>query len=604
MIRIYQNGKEISSVKGIDEIKDALLLLDAKNGERVEVVFDGENHILREPLVLDSEKDAKLADFRLTLRAKEGEEPMITSLSPIDMRLFDRVDEDTYVASLPKDENGKYPIFRTLYSGARRVPIAYGEESVHPFGFVNHYGGYPEDEYKEFGGGIYVEYDAAEKLASSPYAALTEMRMRIEWEFIVAHVTGVDLSNTVESEGKKYALVKIKEEHLWSMYRRTNPCIGIKDRPLSFGNNPVYLKENTYTYDYRTGKLYIRLAKGAKIEDTALSYATLQNLITLRALQGATIRGIAFTGVDSFYAVENGYHSGQANNEKSAGKLEHAAIYAASMTDFTVEDCYFHDVGCNGLLLKDRSERVRIFRNRFARVSMSALAVGNTTVEWENPINRSLGIWIEDNYFHTIAYEYPTALAVYVTQVDGLKISHNTMENTAYSAISVGWMIPNEKDSTNIKNAEISYNRIINSMDVLYDGAAIYVVGHNAMHDVEERFNFLFGNYCERNELSHGRNGYYLDGSSSNWEVYDNVSHGDMQPLFMQFNVPSQYNWHNRAYHIYATREISEKNTALDRDVLTYDCYVVHEGLEALYAQYPKAREIYENSGSRVHTRE
>jgi len=604
MIRIYQNGKEKNAIKKMSEIKAALLSLSPSDGADIEIVFDEENHILTEPLVLDAEHDNALASFRLTLRAAEGGKPMITSLSPIDMSLFEKVGEDVYAARLSADKDGKYPIFRTLYNGDRRVPIAYGEESVHPFGFVNHYGGYPDEEYKEYGGGLYVEYDFAKQLADSPFDALTEMMMRIEWEFIITHVTGVDLSDTVEHEGKTYAKVKILEDHLFSMFRRTNPCIGIKDRPLSFGNNPVYLKENTYTYDYRTGKLYIRLASGSSIEDASLSFATLENLITLKSFTGATIRGITFTGVDSFYAVENGYHSGQANNEKRAGKLEHAAVYCASMTDFTVEDCYFHDIGCNGLLLKDRSERVNILRNRFARISMAALAIGNTTVEWENPINQTLDVTIEDNYLNTIGYEYPAAVAIYLTQIDGLKLSHNTIENTAYSAISAGWMIPNEKDSTNIKNAVISYNRIINSMSVLYDGAAIYVVGHNAMHDVAERFNFLFGNYCERDEVCHGRNGYYLDGSSSNWEVYDNVSHGDYLPLFMQFNVPSQYNWHNRAYHIYATREISEKNIAPDRDVLTCDCYVVPEGLEALYAKYPKAREIYENSGSRVYTQE
>ena len=607
-VRLIQKDRKTVSLASIDALAPALLSLAEECEENAAVSvtaeLDGGLYSLSAPLVLDAEKNPALKNLRLTFSAAEGEKPMITSLSKIPSELFSNVGGGIYKANLPQCANGKFPIFRTLYNGDRRVPIAYGEESVHPFGFVNHYGGYKDDEYKEYNGGLYVEFGAAKQLADSPFDALTEMMMRIEWEFIIVHVTGVDLSDTVEHEGKTYAKVKILEDHLYSIFRRTNPCIGIKDRPLSFGNNPVYLKENTYTYDYRTGTLYIRLPSGARIEEADLSFAMLENLVTLKSLTGATMRGITFTGVDSFYAVENGYHSGQANNEKRAGKLEHAAVYCSSMTDFTVEDCYFHDIGCNGLLLKNRSERVYIRRNRFARISMAALAVGNTTVEWENPINQSLSITIEDNYLNTIGFEYPSAVAIYLTQVDGLKLSHNTIENTAYSAVSVGWMIENERDSTNIKNAEISYNRIINSMSVLYDGAAIYVVGHNAMHDVEERFNFLFGNYCERSEECHGRQGYYLDGSSSNWEVYDNVSHGDSLPLFMQFNVPSQYNWHNRAYHIYATKEISEKNIAPDRDVLTYDCYVVPEGLEALFAKYPKAREIYENSGSRAYTQE
>ena len=154
MITIYQNGQKKTTLEKIDDIKAALLALSSKDGKSVEVVFDGENHILTKPLVLDGEAEPALAELAIALRAKDGEKPMITSLSPVDMSLFERVEGNVYKATLPTLENGKHPIFRTLYKGDRRVPIAYGEESVHPFGFVNHYGGYPEDEYKEYKGGL------------------------------------------------------------------------------------------------------------------------------------------------------------------------------------------------------------------------------------------------------------------------------------------------------------------------------------------------------------------------------------------------------------------------------------------------------------------
>ena len=96
-----------------------------------------------------------------------------------------------------------------------------------------------------------------------------------------------------------------------------------------------------------------------------------------------------------------------------------------------------------------------------------------------------------------------------------------------------------------------------------------------------------------------GRQGYYLDGSSSNWEVHDNVSVGDSLPLFMQFNVPSQYNWHNRAWAIYATKPIDPKNHVEERDVLVGECYSA-QSKESLFEKYPRAKEIYEASGCRV----
>ena len=570
----------------------------------VSIFLDGQLHSLKTPLVLDAEKHPALSRLRITLAGEGGDNPSITSLISLDSRSFTHVGDNIYKCTLPKDENGKHPVFRTLYKGDRRVPLAASESSIHPFGFVNHYGGYPEDEYKEYGGGLYVPYEVAARLAAAKSIAATEMMMIIEWEFIIVHVMGVDLSDTVCHEEKLYAKVLIKEDHLYSMVRCTNPCIGIKNRAFYFANNAIYLTENTYAYDYRTGELFVRLADGERIEDVRFSYPALKNLLTLKSLTGMTIKGITFTGVDSFYVVENGYHSGQANNEKRAGKLTDAAVYTASLTDFTIKDCYFHDIGCNALVMKDRSEGVTIRDNRFARISMSAIAIGNTTVEWENPINRSLAIVIEDNYFQTIGYEYPSALAVYLTQVDGLLISHNTMDDCAYSAISVGWMMPEGRETTNIKNTEICFNRVTNYMGTLNDGAAYYVHGPNAPHNVEERFNSMHDNFCLRDSEKRGCHGYYLDGSSSNWEVFDNVTHGASLSLFMQYHVPSQYNWNNRAYAIYSTKPVTQENHAPDRNVHLGECYVDEGGLDALFESYPKAREIFENSGSRTYTKE
>lgn len=607
-IRVMQNGAVTASFENLDALKAELLSVAESTEDstvaNVEVVLDGGLYSLSCPLVLDAEEAPELKKLRITVSAAEGEKPLITSLLPIDKSLFEKVGEGVYKCTLPKDANGKYPVFRTLYNGASRVPLAKSEMGKHPFGFVNHYGGYPENEYMEFHGGLYVKYDMAKKLAEATEGGRTEMMMQVEWEFVIVHVTGVDLSDTIEHEGEKYAVVQIEETHLKSIYLSTNPCIGIKNRPFYFANHPVYLSENTYTYDYRTGELYYAVPKGKDIAELSLSYPTLENLITLKSLRGITFRGITFTGVDSFYAVENCYHSGQANVEKRAGKLQHAAVYTASMTDFTIDGCDFHDIGCNGLLMLDRNVRVSVINSRFTEIAMTALSIGNASVEWQNPINQNYEITVENNLISHIGYEYPAAVAVYIGEVDTLSLSHNTIEYTAYSGISCGWgwslvdYSPGEK--VNIRNADISYNRIEHTMDVLYDGAAIYVVGANCHRGYTRQINFMHHNFAARREDERGKHAYYLDGSSSNWEVYDNVAHAVDHAVFSQFNVPSQYTWHNYIHDIYATKEIPEKNNVPERDMRVWDCYIVPEGLNELFEKYPKAREIYEQSGCKL----
>ena len=110
----------------------------------------------------------------------------------------------------------------------------------------------------------------------------------------------------------------------------------------------------------------------------------------------------------------------------------------------------------------------------------------------------------------------------------------------------------------------------------------------------------MHDNFARRDEIVAGRHAYYLDGSSSNWEVYDNVTDGAYLPVFSQFNVRDQLTWHNYIHDIYSTKEIDEGNRVAERDMRLGECFVERAGLESLFKKYPKAREIYENSGRKL----
>lgn len=605
-VHILKNGESVLSLDAIDELENALISLANCVSEDavadVDVVFDGALYSLSHSLVLDAEKAPALKRIKISFRASDGEKPMITSLSPIDASLFTKVGEGVYKCTLPKDENGKYPVFRTLYNGASRMPLSRSATSIHPNGFVNHYAGRSEEECKDYKG-LYVEYDVAKRLADAKAVGSAELMMLIEWEFIIMRVTGVDLSETIEHEGKTYALITLDDHHMWMLIMWTNMCIGIKDRPLFIANHPAYITPNSYAYDYRTGELTVGVPEGKSIEDMELSFPVLENLITLRHLKNTSIEGITFTGIDSFYVCENGYHSRQANNEKRVGMLPHAAVYTSCMTDFAVRKCDFHDIGANGLLMKDRNVRITVESCCFRQIAMSALAVGTADLPWDDPMAQNFEITVTNNFFSHIGYEYPAAVAFYITLVDGLFLTHNTFEKTAYSAVSAGWgwslVDFSLGEGVNIRNAEIAYNRIEDCMEVLHDGAAIYVVGANCHKGYARQINFMHDNFAVRREEERAKHAYYLDGSSSNWEVYDNVTHGADLSVFSQFNVRDQYTWHNYIHDIYSTKQVPEGNCVPERDMRLGECFVVTEGLDKLFEKYPKSREIYENSGCR-----
>ncbi|MBE6656616.1 MAG: hypothetical protein E7609_07120 [Ruminococcaceae bacterium] len=234
---------------------------------------------------------------------------------------------------------------------------------------------------------------------------------------------------------------------------------------------------------------------------------------------------------------------------------------------------------------------------------MSAVAIGNAVNEWHDPKNRTFAAHIENNAFRRIAYEYPACPCIYIGQVDGLKILHNTIESCAYSGVSVGWnwdpVSYELGESINIRDAEIAYNYIYNYMDCLRDGGAIYVLGNNCNRlSCDRRFNHMHDNYAAISEAGTfgGKYGYYCDGSASNWEVSDSVIIGCSIPIFSQPH-PLALSYHNTFKNVYSTTPIHNSAHVPARDVVTENYVLAEEGEEQLLAEHPEARAIRDAAG-------
>jgi len=61
--------------------------------------------------------------------------------------------------------------------------------------------------------------------------------------------------------------------------------------------------------------------------------------------------------------------------------------------------------------------------------------------------------------------------------VNGLKITNNYINKTAYNGINLGWGWQNFKDSTTCKNNAVNANRLVNTLNRLHDSGAVYTLG-------------------------------------------------------------------------------------------------------------------------------
>ena len=569
---------------------------DAGRTDKMVVEIGQGYHYLSEPFVLSVEETPELANLELTLRAAYPNTATLTSWGRVMGDNFAPAEgmKDVYTYTFPKDENGKFPLFRDLFVNGTRITASKSPVWRNPVPFL------PEERDGTVKrAGLYAPIAIARQLAEGK-AGASEVMMYVVWEFVILHATGADLSNTREFGGETYALITFREGEMDYFCEKSARHLNVGSRETYFMNSPAFLTEpGTYAYDYYTGTLYVHLPKGTSPDRFAVEYPLLDTLISLDGLKNARIEGLNFIAAASPYVCENPMWIGQANNVRGLGRLKCAAILARNVRGLTVEGCRFEHLAVNGVQVYDHSVGVTVKNCIFRDVGMCGVSIGNPTWNWQEEKNRTFCARVENNYFNHIAYDAPAAPCIYIAQVDGLKLLHNTVEDCAYSAVSVGWnwnpVSWELGERVNIRNAELAYNYFRNYMQILKDGGAIYVLGSNCNRlTTADRFNRMHDNFAlldERN-LEYGKYGYYCDGSASNWDVYHNVVlNNEQMPIFSQPH-PTALSYHNHFTDIYSNTTPHVSTHVPPRDVVRENYVYDNITPEEYLAKYPEAEAI------------
>ena len=611
------------TAKTLDEAMMQILTAsqEASEESRLDIVVElnEKSYTLASPLVLSSEQNPKLAYINLTLNGDADLHPTVTSCKPITDEYIRVEGKPYFKCQLKKDKNGKYPRFHDLYFEGKRLKMAtsptwLNQEDLTPeergAGYIGADGGYfcSDDSVTIERRGLYAPIEFAKRVAKSESNA-TEMCMYVQWEHYTLRVTNVDLTDTKQFCGETFALIRFDERFVPFFVHGLHRANNTMNRITFFRNDIAFLTEkNTYVYDWNNGILYFIVESPEKLTDHKLMYPTAESLIEISGLSNVCIQNLTFTGVSSSYACDNGYYARLSNVERSLAKetlsrLRHAAIVTSYVRNFTVKNCEFNGIGCNAIQMCNRTVRADIYNNRFVDVAMSAVSIGNPTAMWEKNENQSYAISVVHNYFEHIAYDYPNAAVIFLGISDGSEIMHNTICGCAYSGIFGGWGWKNVEyelgEGVNIRDTEIAYNKISNFMELCRDGAAIYMTGANSTLSCQKRFNRIHDNFAFLTEDDNDtdKRGYYLDGASTNYDMYDNVVINCALPLFTQYHVPAQYTHHNTVRNIYSTTPIDPANHNPKNDVLLEGVVVETDGLETLFQKHPKAAQIANHAG-------
>ncbi len=352
-----------------------------------------------------------------------------------------------------------------------------------------------------------------------------------QWWYDILDISGVDYED-LDASGKNVACYLDPEEykmffvHAGYSMKGRNICI---KGSLSFVDS-----ENEFYYDEKAGKVYTYQPDG--VEGKSFSYPTCDHMFVLTEVKNVTFDSVTFTGVDDYYMSTHACCLSLSGVESLNGGYisDRSAMRLYSCFGLTLFNCEFRELGCKALHGSDKLENITIDSCTFERVGANAIYLGeggqeSVRVDTSHYVEN---ISLINNYVHQIGLEYHSATAIWINLAKDVKILYNTVDDCAYTAISVGYTFGDPTwtagDRFHVYNTEIAYNYITNFMTEIGDGGAIYTTGGNSHMEDTRYFNYLHDNYIVMSNLSgdglgHMICGIYFDGSSSNWLCYDNV---------------------------------------------------------------------------------
>ncbi|KAL3924220.1 MAG: hypothetical protein SGPRY_003982 [Prymnesium sp.] len=211
------------------------------------------------------------------------------------------------------------------------------------------------------------------------------------------------------------------------------------------------------------------------------------------------------------------------DHEEPAG-----AVRFSHSTWLAVQRCSFSHVGAAyALSIGGASQHIVVSESSFLDLSGGAIMIGN--VNEVRALTRDadkfdVGYLLRDNVMRGVAVEFRGAAAIFAGYVARTNILHNTIIDTGYTGISLGWGWGKHVNGPQTFAADnvVAYNRLIGVMSALNDGGCIYTLGPQPRSKVE-------GNYCSADRAS-VVGCFYHDNGSRYFSTQFNVAESSPAP--------------------------------------------------------------------------
>lgn len=469
----------------------------------VTVYLRGGSYELAEPLVFTPD-DSGTPENPITYAAYPGETPIVSGGREIqgwervtNRRLLKRAGGELWMASVPGVKAGKWYFHELFVNGSRRQRARTPNRGFFQVdGDIRHG---KQAQFKFHPGDIRPSWAVQGDVEVVALQSWAEFRMYIRAVDKATHT--VTLSTTAASSNRA------ETARYW-----VENTMDALDAPGEW-----YL-------DRKNGIVYYRHEPGENLDHIRVIAPALEQLVRFEGRNGTgwvhdiRLHGLTLTDTD-WSMGPDGYVDLQAAYDIPA------AVEGMGTRSITVESCTFEHLGGYGVEfgggptrwwgVRQGSKDDRIVGNDMFDLGAGGVKIGDPK-DPNSEGQATDGNVVSDNHIHNIGLVYPAAVGIWVGESSDNMISHNEINDTYYSGISVGWTWGYGPTAT--KGNLIEFNKIYNiGRGLLSDMGCIYTLGvqpgtverNNLCHDVSR---YRYGGW-----------GLYTDEGSSDIVIENNV---------------------------------------------------------------------------------
>lgn len=340
---------------------------------------------------------------------------------------------------------------------------------------------------------------------------------------------------------------------------------------LSIGTGKSFYAENALEFLDEPGEFYYSKADsmlyyypkaGESINDSEIYVPKTEVLIDISGTENAPVTNLHFENLDIKYGAWNavtdrGIMSRQADENLSIDGIPlmiPGQVKVSYADGIAIENCELSCLGSAAIALTDGVHNMGINGNLIRDISGSGIIIGSTKHTSDSTDSKKCkNISVTNNVITRVAQEYMGNVGISAYYEKGVEILNNTIKETPYSGIHVGWgWLSGLNYDFGYYN--ISNNHVEDVMCVLDDGAHIYTLG--PLSD-----SIISNNYLKTSGADYG--GIYNDTGSGELSIFQNVIEDITNAWTLwsedaEINIYSNYGTSNTLKTASGISEISE----------------------------------------------